>query len=104
MRVYLTKGATRQLRAILAYIASENPPAAQMLVLRIEEIQSLLSENPGVGYKLPRSGLRRFPVRPYPYLIYYEVAGQSVRIVRIRHSARYRPAFHDPAQFFSRKA
>ena len=51
MRVYLTKGATRQLRTIPAYIASENPSAAQMLVLRIEEIQSLLSENPGVGFQ-----------------------------------------------------
>jgi plasmid stabilization system protein ParE len=41
-------------------------------------------------------------LRPFPYLIYFEVSGQTVRIVRVRHSAQYRRAFHEPALPFQR--
>jgi toxin ParE1/3/4 len=102
MRVLLTKVAVRQLEAILAYVAAQNPSAAQRIAARVEEIKEFLNANPHAGYKLPRGRLRRFPVRPFPYLIYFEVSGQTVRIVRIRHAARYRRAFHEATRPFAR--
>jgi toxin ParE1/3/4 len=100
MRAYLTSQALRQLSAIFAHVASENPAAARRIVDRIEHIRFLLSEHPRLGRKLPRSRLRRFPVHPHPYLIYYEILGDDVRIIRVRHAARFRRAFHDPDRPF----
>jgi plasmid stabilization system protein ParE len=100
MRVRLTKVATRQLDALLAYVARENPAAGQRIAARIDEIRDFLGRNPHAGYKLSRGRLRRFPVRPFPYLIYFEASGQTVRIIRIRHAAQYRRAFHEAAFSF----
>ena len=74
---------------------AENPAAAERIAARIDEIRDFLGRNPHAGYRLPHSRLRRFPVRPFPYLIYFEVSGQTVRIIRIRHAAQYRRAFHE---------
>jgi len=102
MPAQLTAVATRQLRAILSYVATENPAAASRIAARIEELRMLLGDNPNMGYKLPHGRLRRFPLRPYPYLIYFEVTKGEARIVRIRHAARYRPAFHERRRPFIR--
>jgi len=102
MRVVLTKVATRQLEAILAYVAAENPMAAQRIVARVEQVRDFLSRNPHAGYKLPHGRLRRFPLRPFPYLLYFEVCGETVHIIRVRHSARYRRAFHEAELPFER--
>jgi plasmid stabilization system protein ParE len=101
MQVHLGALAIRQLNDILAYIAAENPTAAQRFVMRMEEVRQLLAENPLIGYKLPRGRLRRFPERPYPYLIYNKVTPNTVRIMRIRHSAQYRKALHEPVLPFA---
>jgi len=98
----LTAIAARQLRAILSHVASENPAAASRIAARLDELRMLLGENPHMGYKLPSGRLRRFPLRPFPYLIYFEVRNGEARIVRIRHAARYRPAFHERPRAFIR--
>jgi toxin ParE1/3/4 len=95
MRVYLTRAATRQVEAILIYLSSENPAAAERFANRMEDVRQLLLSHPGMGRKIPRRSLRRFPLHPFPHLVYYEVRGQAVRIVRVWHSARKRAAFHD---------
>ena len=100
MQVDLNTVATRQLNAILAYLSAENPTAANRLVARIQEIRQLLADNPFIGRKLPGGRLRRFTVRPFRYLIYYEAKPDVVRIIRIRHSAQYRKALHEPVPLF----
>jgi plasmid stabilization system protein ParE len=100
MRVYLTRAATRQVDEILVYLAAENPSAAQRFVARMEEIRQLFLSHPEIGRKIPHRRLRRFPLHPFPYLVYYEVRGRAVRIVRVWHSARRHAAFHDLAQAF----
>lgn len=100
MRIRFTPGARRQIAEIHAYIAADNPRAAAEVVARIQTVAELLGEHPHMGRSLPGSRLQRFPVPPYPYLIYYEVTQHEVRIVRVRHSARRRAAFHDPQREF----
>jgi len=97
MLVFFTPKARAQLRGIHDYIARDNATAARAVVMRVEAIASFLGDNPEAGYRLPRGRLRRFPVRPFPYLIYYEISRQTVRIIRIRHTAQYRRAFHEEA-------
>jgi toxin ParE1/3/4 len=100
MRVLFMPGARAQLKEIYDYIARDNERAARNVIARVEAVANFLAHNPEAGYKLPHGRLRRFPVQPFPYLIYFEVSGQTVRIVRIRHAARYRRAFHDVAASF----
>jgi toxin ParE1/3/4 len=100
MRVIFTPGSRAQMKAIYDYIAHDNERAAHAVIARIEHIAQLLGRYPHMGFKLRRARLRRFPVQPYPYLIYFEVAGGLVRIIRIRHAARKRAAFHDLARPF----
>jgi plasmid stabilization system protein ParE len=101
MRVVFTFQARVQLEKIHSYIARENASAADVVAARVGEVANALGDQPYMGRKVPRSRLRRFPVHPYPYLIYYEVAGDTVRIVRIRHAARYRAAFQEPVRAFA---
>ncbi|HWA89264.1 MAG TPA: type II toxin-antitoxin system RelE/ParE family toxin [Rhizomicrobium sp.] len=101
MSVIFTPGARAQLRAIHDYVARDDKIAAGAVIARVEYVAGLLGENPGMGRKLQRSRLHRFPVRPYPYLIFYEVAGLTVRIIRVQHAAR-RPTLHEPASVFAR--
>lgn len=100
MRVIFTPGARAQLKAIYDYIARDNEIAARAVVARVEYLAAMLGEHPYMGFRLSRAHLRRFPKRPYPYLIYFEVTDDIVHIIRIRHASRYRPAFHDVSRPF----
>jgi len=102
MRAILTRGATRQLQAIFACTADEDPLAAGRFVARVEEVRILLAENPLIGRKLPHRRLRWFPLTPFPYLIYCEVCGATVHIVRIWHMSRRRASLHEAAVPFAR--
>jgi plasmid stabilization system protein ParE len=91
------------LRNIEDYIARDNPAAASAVIVRIEEVAKSLAGQPNMGRKVSGSR-RRFPVTPHPYLIYYEVVGDTVRILRIlriRHAARYRTVFQEPTRAFA---
>lgn len=102
MCIAMTPKADAEKRAIHERVALENEAAAQAVTARIEYVMGLLAENPGMGRKVSGGRLRRFPVKPYPYLIYYEAMPDVLRIIRIRHSAQYRKAMHEPAPPFAR--
>ena len=89
MRVVFTPGAQAQLQAIHDYIARDDRIAARAVIARVEYVASLLGENPGMGRRLERGRLRRLPVRPYPYLIFYEVVAQTVRVIRVQVTQPY---------------
>ena len=55
-----------------------------------------------MGHETVSRGLRMFVVTPYPYLIFYRYFPRrdELRVERVRHSARRRPALRDePAEF-----
>jgi plasmid stabilization system protein ParE len=94
MRVRFLRRARRQLGEIYDYIALNDASAARAVITRVESVASLLSENPHLGRAVSPSGIRMFPVPPYPYVIYYRVR-QDVEILRVRHAARRRLQFHE---------
>jgi plasmid stabilization system protein ParE len=102
MQVFLTYPARADLRNIEDYIAKDSAGAASAVIARIEEVAKSLADQPYMGRRISGNRRRRFPVTPYPYLIYYEVMADTVRILRIRHAARYRAAFQEPARAFAR--
>ena len=60
---------------------------AARFVDEFERVARLLAERPGLG--TPTGGERRsFPLHGFPYSIIYRPAGQSVRILVLRHQHR----------------
>ena len=77
------------LAAIWSFIADDNPAAADRLIRRISEAFELIARNPELGIRqdIIRPGLRCKPVRRN-HLIFYEVAGDAIHILRVLHGAR----------------
>ena len=55
---------------------------------RIQTFIELLADYPFIGARTDDLSIRRLPIPPYPYLIFYEVAGDEVLIHTVRHAAR----------------
>jgi toxin ParE1/3/4 len=88
MRVRYTRRAVRNLEDIFEFIVQENPAAAARVVDRIESVVAQLARAPEMGVVTSKSGIRRFPVVGYPYLVFYEIIEDEIAIVHIRHGAR----------------
>jgi toxin ParE1/3/4 len=83
-----TRRSEDDLLDIWAYIAQDNPDAADRLLDDIERTEALLAENPRLGPA--RSDIapefRYFPIGNY--LILYRVIVSGIEIVRVIHGGR----------------
>lgn len=89
----LTPSAKSDLEEIWAYIAADNPEAADGLESDIYEACQLLADNPGIGESRPswtEKPVRFWPVRQN-YLIVYFPERLPLEIQRIFHAARNIP-------------
>ncbi|MDO3377759.1 type II toxin-antitoxin system RelE/ParE family toxin [Geoalkalibacter halelectricus] len=89
MRIQWTEGAERNLDAIAAYIAEDNPAAAAATVLRIlRRVAAQLSAFPASGKpgRIPETRELVFP--ELPYIVVYTVVDEVVTILRVFHAAR----------------
>ncbi|MDO9472070.1 MAG: type II toxin-antitoxin system RelE/ParE family toxin [Caulobacter sp.] len=84
--VVWSRRAIRQLEAIRAYIAKENPHAARRTFLRLVAASDSLAILPERGR--PISSGRRELAHLLPYLIRYRARGNMVKILEVRHAAR----------------
>ncbi|MCE0521301.1 MAG: type II toxin-antitoxin system RelE/ParE family toxin [Methylacidiphilales bacterium] len=86
----LSPEALADLREIWAYIAGDNPIAADELEADIYQACELLARNPRLGHRRP--DLTDEPVLFWPvrgrYLVIYQRALQPLKIARILHAAR----------------
>jgi addiction module RelE/StbE family toxin len=85
--VIWSSAALEHLKAIRTYIAQFNPHAAQAVAAELIEAGNNLENFPHRGRAVPGSDKREL-VTVYPYVIRYRVAGNVVRILRVRHTAR----------------
>ena len=87
-KVIWSNPALGHLRSIRAYIEQFNPGAAQQLALALVEAANSLETFPHRGRLVPGTGNREL-VTAYPYIIRYRIAGNTVRLLRIRHTSRH---------------
>jgi toxin ParE1/3/4 len=85
--------ALRNLDEELAYIASDDPKAARVVLRRIMDAVSLLSTQPSMGRPGRVPGTRELPVPKTRYLIPYRFRRGTVEILRVFHASR-RPPEH----------
>lgn len=88
MKLCYTRPALADLDSILDYIAARAPQGARKVQARIRTIIDLLLAHPKIGTRTDDPTIRRMTTHPYPYLIFYEVAGDEIIIHAVRHAAR----------------
>jgi addiction module RelE/StbE family toxin len=91
MRVTWARRAVDDLRAITSYIATDNARAAAQVASRIFYETSRLTVMPERGRMGRVAGTRELVFTPWPYIAVYRVAGEQIRVLRIRHAAQQWP-------------
>jgi toxin ParE1/3/4 len=86
----LTLQAEADLEELWAYIAANNPDAADRMVDAVLEASRMHVRFPGIGQKRDdlRPGLRCFVVSPY--VVFYRPIEDTIEVLRILHGARHR--------------
>jgi addiction module RelE/StbE family toxin len=80
--------ARRDLLEILDYLQRRNHAGAKAVLRAIERSSLLLAERPLSARRTDFEGIRVRTVAQYPYLIFYQVDGNHLYVVHVRHSAR----------------
>lgn len=87
MRVEWSDEALADLLDAYAFIAADNPSAAERVQDRLIEVARTLGDLPNRGREGSR-GTRELTVSGTPYLIVYAVGDDAVTIIRLWHGAR----------------
>ena len=88
MQVRWTSAAADDLENIANYLFEKTPENAARLIREIYDASSTLKNFPNRGREGKKKGTRELPMHSLPYVIVYQVSGDSVHIVRILHSAQ----------------
>ena len=88
MKVRYTETALAEVDQIFSYIAGHSRSAAVSVRERIERTVETLAEIPEMAQVSDEPGVRRMPVRSYPFVIFYALEGDEVVILHVRHGAR----------------
>ena len=88
MRVRYTPRAFADREEIFAYLDRRNPRAAREVKVFIKQRIVSLGANPERSRQVKELGVRAHWLGRYPYIIYYRIVGDEVRIIHIRHAAR----------------
>jgi plasmid stabilization system protein ParE len=89
MRVRYVPEADEELSEATAYLNQRSKQAAERLLADVDHAVQLLLQFPRLGSPLAR-GLRRFPLRVFPYRLIYRVEGDIIRIYAVAHVRRKR--------------
>jgi toxin ParE1/3/4 len=83
--------ALRNLDEEAAYIAADDPQAAQLVVERVLNAVEMLAAHPALGRPGRVPGTRELVVANTRYLVPYRVRGQVVEVLRVFHTSRRPP-------------
>lgn len=97
-KIVFTKPAIADLEGLVAYIARDNPQAAERFGYEIIEKAEKLDEFPFLGRVVPEFKLENIrEIIHRPYRIVYRVREERklIEILRVWHAARGIPRFHE---------
>jgi toxin ParE1/3/4 len=78
--------------AIRAYIEQDEPAAARRIALHIiQNVETLLVNNPEMGRPGRVPGTRELVIPKTPFIVPYRLAGRTIEILRVFHGARRWP-------------
>ncbi len=88
MRIRLLRAALRNLEEEAAYIAAQDPVAAQQVVQRVLVAVQSLAKQPGLGRRERVADRRELVVLKTRYVVPYRVRGETIEILRVFHSTQ----------------
>lgn len=91
MKLVWSTIAKRSRASQVAYVAERNPQAALDMANAIRIATDRLVNYPGMGRPGRVPGTRELVVLRTPYIVVYEIRGDTVRIFRVLHSAQRWP-------------
>ena len=91
MKITWTKRASYDLRSLRAYIAQDNPKAAQSVARRILESVERLEDYPASGRRGRLPNTRELVIPGTPFIIPYRIRDGIVEILAVMHAARQWP-------------
>ena len=84
--------AIADLAALRAYIAQDDPAAAQRIALHIiRNVETLLPNSPEMGRPGRVPGTRELVIPRTPYIVPYRLVDNAVQVLRVFHGARLWP-------------
>jgi len=83
-----TRLAIADLDTAYAYVAADNPTAANHLIGRIERAAQVLRQHPAAGQAGRIEGTRELVVTGTPFVIPYRVRSNTIEILAVIHGAR----------------
>ncbi len=92
MNIAWSPEAIEDLVSLRAYIAEDDPAAAQRVVRHIiRNVEELLPDNPQIGRAGRVPGTRELVIPRTPYIVPYRVRRAIIQILRVYHGARRWP-------------
>jgi toxin ParE1/3/4 len=91
MKLRWLAAALADLREIKAYIAEENPAAAQRVIENIRIETSVLISQPNIGRAGRTTETRELVIKQRPYILAYREHGDEVHILAVVHTSRQWP-------------
>ena len=91
MQLKWLRTALRNLDEEAAFIAADDPRAAQLVVEHVLNAVEMLASQPALGRPGRVSGTRELVVAKTRYLIPYRVRGDVVEVLRVFHTSRRVP-------------
>jgi addiction module RelE/StbE family toxin len=91
MRVRWTTAASEDLTRIVNRIREDNPKAALRVAQTIYTGIAALRKSPFRGRLGLAPGTRELVYPPWPYIAVYEIAGDQIHVLRIRHASQEWP-------------
>ena len=92
MTILWSPEAIDDLTSLRAYIAEDNPAAAQGVALHIiHNIEQLLPNNPQMGRPGRVPGTRELVIPKTPFVVPYRLQRNVIQILRVYHGARRWP-------------
>jgi toxin ParE1/3/4 len=88
MRVRWTTTAADDLAHLVDYIRKDNPAAARRVAQTIYQSIARLRKFPNAGRIGLAENSRELVFSPWPYIAVYEIVGDQVQVLRIRHAAQ----------------
>ncbi|MDP2267170.1 MAG: type II toxin-antitoxin system RelE/ParE family toxin [Thiobacillus sp.] len=91
--------ANRDVDEAIAWYLSENAPQAALgLIDALEQAYAHIARHPATGstryaHELNLPGLRSWPLKSYPYLVFYVELADSIDVWRVLHGQRDIPAW-----------
>jgi addiction module RelE/StbE family toxin len=91
MRIRWTRSALANLDDLAAYVADDDPMAAERLVRRIVTAVQALRDQPAMGRPGRVPHTRELVVVGTAYIVPYRVRARAIEILRVFHAARRWP-------------